>query len=342
LTSYKIINNPSREEWTSFIDQFGVGNLQQSFEYGEIEKEAIPHSHTLRLMAIEENTPVGLVQATYQKRLGFGYLAKVGGTYGNGPVIGDVADKSSVLRDLLDTLRGQAVKNRVSEASIHWPESWGMHEIFDKMGYECVERFNVYKVHLKKTVEECWNSISHNKRRNIKKAEAQNVKVTHSPSFEDFNSFYEMLSLSGKRAGFTPPPFSLLQGYLKTFESIKKAMVFLAGLNDQSIAGVFVIVHGDTAYALGAGSREETWNARPNDILHWEAIKWACNQGLSKYHMGHVSDPPPTEGSSHWGLWRWKREWNGQLEKTLVYHRIYMPKIRKFIIAPYEKISRGM
>ena len=67
-------------------------------------------------------------------------------------------------------------------------------------------------------------------------------------------------------------------------------------------------------------------------------MEWACKNGLSYYHMGYVSEPPPTEGSDGWGLWRWKREWNGVLEKVFVYHKVLMPRFRKFILKPYEKI----
>jgi hypothetical protein len=97
-----------------------------------------------------------------------------------------------------------------------------------------------------------------------------------------------------------------------------KVQIFLAVYDGQPVAGVFVVIHGDTAYALGAGSREEVWSVRPYDLLHWEALKWACGEGLSWYHMGYVSEPPPAENSLGWGLWRWKREWNGQLEKVYV------------------------
>jgi CelD/BcsL family acetyltransferase involved in cellulose biosynthesis len=338
LNEYTIVNDPSREEWASFLTKLAAGNLQQSLEYGEAAKEANPHTRVVRLLAFDGKTPVGLVQARYNRRFGFGDCVEVGGVYGNGPVVADIEDKRNVVRKLVTALEKHATRNRVSEAFVYRLETDG---VLENMGYALVLSFNVYKVPLGKGVDELWKSIAHNKRRNIKRAQEQRVEVVSGSNYDDLVSFYEMHEISGKRAGFVPHPFSYFHGYLKVFREKEQVKIFQARLNSRHVAGVFVVVHGDTAYALGAGSLEEDWQVRPNDILHWKAMEWACNEGLSYYHMGHVNEPPPTEGESGWGLWRWKREWGGQFEKTFVYHKVYMPRFRRFVLTPYTKIYRA-
>ncbi len=260
-------------------------------------------------------------------------------------MVADMDNKRFVLQRLIGTLEKHGVKNRVPEASIFWPEHWGIHEVFESMGYICAREFNVFKVDLGKPLDQLLKSIAHNKRRNIKKAQVKGVEVIESTTNEDLISFYEMLEISGGRAGFTPPSFNRFKAFLKVFGPRRKVRIFLADWRGQHVAGVFVVVHGDTAYALGAGSREEAWSVRPNDLLHWTAMELCCEEGLSNYHMGHVSEPVPTEGSSLWGLWRWKREWNGKLERILTYHKVYLPKVKKFLTTPYEifyKIKQKM
>jgi lipid II:glycine glycyltransferase (peptidoglycan interpeptide bridge formation enzyme) len=291
---------------------------------------------------MDENRPLGLVQAVYQKRFGFGHRLEVGGTYGDGPVLADVENKGDVLRELIAALEKYGIKNRVPECFIYWLAKSKMDNVFSEMGYDHLSSFNVYRVDLRKTVEELLKDFSHNKRRNIKKAQGQGVEVVQGTEYNDLVSFYELLDLSSKRAKFLPPPFERLHAYLRVFGANHKARVFLANLGGRHVAGVFVVTCGDVAYALGAGSREEVWNVRPNDLLHSKAMEWACNAGLSYYHMGRVSEPPPVEGSADWGLWRWKREWNGQLEKVLVYYKIYLPKLKKFMTDPYAKILDTM
>ena len=335
VSELRIIDNPQQSEWASFLDTFVTGNLQQTFEYGEVAKMSNPRTRVVRLLMVSGNSPVGLVQGRYNRRFGFGDWLEVGGVYGTGFVLAEVEDKERVFRDLIMTLEKCSTKNRVSEAFIYRLEK---DSVLESMGYSLIEVFNVYKVHLPKTADELWNKLAHNKRRNIKKAREQGVEVIQDASYNGLTSFHEMYEISGKRTGFMPHPFGHFHSYLKMFGASGNVMIFLAVFNRQPVAGVFVVVHGDTAYALGAGSREEAWHVRPNDILHWKAMEWACNQGLSYYHMGHVTEPPPTESSAGWGLWRWKREWNGQLEKKYVYHKIYMPRFKKFVLTPYEKI----
>lgn len=330
-----IINpNPSPSEWNSFLTKFGFGNLQQSFEYGEVAKMVNPHTRVIRLLAFNGNSIVGLAQARFNRRFGFGDRLQVGGVYGYGPVVDDANNREEVLTELIRSLEGYAVRNRVSEAFVYSLERV---YVLEKLGYVLKMSFNVCKVPLE-GVDELWMRIAHNKRRNIRKAQKEGVRVVSSDKCKDLVSFYEMHSLSGKRAGFVPQPFSYFESFLKVFGAFGKARVFLSVFDDKPIAGVFVVVQGDTAYALGAGSLDEFWRVRPNDIVHWLAMNWAYGEGLSYYHMGFVSDPPPCKGSPDWGLWRWKREWNGILERVLVYRKVLMPRFRKFFLSPYEKI----
>jgi hypothetical protein len=331
----RVIENPSKHEWDSFLGRFVCGNLQQSFEYGDVAKLVNPHTKVVRLLAVDGDVPVGLALARYNKRFGFGDRVEVGGVYGYGPVVKGAAETEKIFSGLIPFLEKHAKKDRVCEAFIFQLEK---NSSLEKFGYVIEKSFNVYKVGLGKSVEELWMKIAHNKRRNIKKAQTQGVEVIASEGEKDLESFYEMHVLAGKRAGFTPHSFSYFSSFLKIFGAFGKAKVFLAIFEEKPVAGVFVVVHGDTAYALGAGSREELWQVRPNDMLHWKAMEWACKNGLSYYHMGYVSEPPPTEGSDGWGLWRWKREWNGLLEKVFVYHKVLMPRFRKFVLTPYEKI----
>ena len=329
MSRYRMIDDPLKEDWDSLLLNFSSGNLHQSFEYGEVAKMCNPHTRVVRLLAVDGDRPVGLVQARYNRRFGFGEALEVGGLYGYGPVVADGEDKEKVSKELVATLEKWAIKERVLSGSIYRPE---MSSILENLGYVLTNSFNTYKVELSKSVEELWRSIAHNKRRNIKKAQEQGVEVIKGSSYDNLVSFYEMLEISAKRAGFIPHSFDFFHSCLKIFGADDKLKIFLASVNNQPVASVFVVVYSDTAYALAAGSRKEVWHVRPNDILHWKAMKWAYSKGLSYYHLGSVSEPLPTDGSPQWGLWRWKREWNGRLEKTFVYDKIYMPRFRKFLL----------
>lgn len=175
-----------------------------------------------------------------------------------------------------------------------------------------------------------WTNIHHNKRRNIKKALEEGVEITQSHSNEDLNTFYALLRASAERGGFTPYPHSLFETIWKTY-SPELSKVFLAHWKGKSVSGVYVMVQGKTVYALGGGSLTEGWGVRPNDLLHWKIMEWACENGYLKYNMGGVDEPPPTEESSKWGIWRWKREWKGSLEGIETFDKIILPKYKAML-----------
>jgi CelD/BcsL family acetyltransferase involved in cellulose biosynthesis len=335
MSEFRIADNTSRGEWESFLAKSVSGNLPQSFDYGEVTKMYNQHNRVIRLSASDGGGIVGLVQAISYGKLGFGTRLNAGDGYEFGAVV-SLEDEEHVLRELLSSLEKSAVRNRVIEGFIFRPT---IEKVLANMSYTVSAVANLYRVALLKTAEDLWKNIAHNKRRNIKKAQEQGAEVIQSKSYDAFVSFYEMYEASSERAGFKSYPFNYYNSYLKIFGASDKVRIFLTVFKDQPAAGLFVVVHGDTAYALAAGSRKDFWQVRPNDLLHWKAMDWARGEGLSWYHFGGVYEPLPTENSPGWSLWRWKREWNGQLKKYYVYHKVYMPKFKKFILTPYEKIS---
>ena len=85
---------------------------------------------------------------------------------------------------------------------------------------------------------------------------------------------------------------------------------------------------------------KEGWYARPNDLLHWKIMEMACERKMSRYYMGMIGKPIPTKTSKVWGLWRWKREWNGDLETIHFLKKFYIPKYR-FILKAKEVMEHG-
>jgi hypothetical protein len=330
MGKYRVIKNPREEDWNLFFEGFASGNLQESFEYGEVIKRSNPNTGVIRLMALDATNPVGIVQARYRRKFGFGEALEVGGLYGYGPIVADIKEKEEIYVELMTTLEKLAIRKRILNGLIYQTER---NLTLEKMGYVIVDIFNIYRVKLSGNIEEVWRRMEHNKRRNIKKAEEQGVKVIEGSSYDHLISFYEMLKITEKRAGFKSHSFDFFNSCLKIFGAKDKVKIFLAKKDDKPIAGVFILIYADTAYALAAGSLSEAWHFRPNDILHWKAMEWACTNGLSYYHLGSVSEPPPHENSPRWGLWRWKREWNGQLNKVFVYEKIYMPRLRRLALA---------
>lgn len=322
-----ITDEPSYESWNLVLDNLPYGNLEQTYEYGEAEKRVMPGKEAVRLLALENDRPVGLIQGLYEKKRGYGRELTVGGPCGYSPVttLGD--EKEETLRHLLKSLEDYTIKNRIIEGFLYWPQRWGFSSIFDDLNYHAEYSFNTYTVPLTKSKSDLWARIHTNKRKNVKKAERAGITVEISESQEDWKSFVGLLKNTSSRAGFDPR-LSEVEELRREFRRKGSAKMFIARSNGEPVAGNFVITHRDTAYSYAAASNDCAWAVRPNDLAHWKAMEWACEHGYSRYNMGAFPDPQPSEGTPLWGLWRWKREWRGELEKVSVYSKVYFPRLR--------------
>ncbi|MEM3769688.1 MAG: peptidoglycan bridge formation glycyltransferase FemA/FemB family protein [Candidatus Bathyarchaeia archaeon] len=329
MTEYRVIEDSPKDSWDSFLQKHSVGNFEQCFEYGEISRKAFPKTNVVRLACTRGNEVAGVLQGTYSKYFGFGMTLGVM----RAPFVNfEDEDAVNIVKSLLESLEDYAKRNRIIEVRVFVPEAWGFHNVFQSLGYTVTEQLNEYIVDLEKGVDELWKGVSHNKRKNIKKAMSQGVEVFESRKREDLLTFYSMLRAAEERGGFTSYPLSWFEAALELYNP-DLLRVFLASWNGKAVSGVFTVAHGRTVFALAAGSFSEGWKVRPNDIMHWKVMEWACQKGYSRYQMGLVSEPPPSEGSKAWGIWRWKREWGGSLNKLQVYHKYFKPRYKLILKA---------
>jgi hypothetical protein len=69
-------------------------------------------------------------------------------------------------------------------------------------------------------------------------------------------------------------------------------------------------------------SDEMSWGLRTNDLVHWEFIKWGCENGYSEFDFGSVR---------YDGQRRYKKKWGTKTENGGYYFLSTMPaKIRTF------------
>jgi len=337
MSEYSVVKDLPKELWDYFLEKSSDGNFEQCFAYGEISKEAFPKASVARLACMHGDTPVGILQGIYSRYLGFGMTLNVI----RSPVV-NLKDKNfiHIAETLLKALEEHAKRNRIIEARILVPDAWNIDEAFYSCGYSLVEKLNEYVVNLENGASWLWKNISHNKRRNIKKAMKSGVEVVESRNMRHLMKFYSMLKAAEKRRGFLSYPLPWFKAALNIYDP-NLSRIFLAYWNGKAVSGVFTVIHNKTVFALAAGSFSEGWKVRPNDILHWKAMEWACQKGYSWYHMGLVPDPLPTEGSNAWGIWRWKREWNGKLKSLKIFSKVFLPrytlmlKAKKFVEKAY-------
>jgi lipid II:glycine glycyltransferase (peptidoglycan interpeptide bridge formation enzyme) len=67
----------------------------------------------------------------------------------------------------------------------------------------------------------------------------------------------------------------------------------------------------------------------PNYLLQWEAIRWAKQQGATRYDFGGIA-ATDNENDPLAGIYRFKRGWGGKVVRFVgCYEHIYRPVAMK-------------
>lgn len=150
-----------------------------------------------------------------------------------------------------------------------------------------------------------------NIRRNIRKSEKEGVQVKCALSLESIAAFYKLNCGTRRHHGLPPQPWPFFRKIYEYVIAAAKGFVVLAEYQNRPIAGaVFVFYRDHAIYKYGASDRD-FHHLRPNNLVMWEAIRWCCRKGISRFSFGRTEP-------EHEGLVQFKRNW-GTAEQIIRY-----------------------
>lgn len=83
----------------------------------------------------------------------------------------------------------------------------------------------------------------------------------------------------------TPPAKDFFENLWKVFAPRGWVRIFLAEIDGKAVAALLVFTFGDTARVWKAGWSGEHADRRPNNLLYWEAIRWAKHSGFRFFDL---------------------------------------------------------
>ena len=127
--------------------------------------------------------------------------------------------------------------------------------------------------------------FSQTRRNEIRKAVKQGlVEVKELETDQELAEIYRIHCDWNERKGNSPDSFEQMRTAVSQTENRR---VFIAKANGKVVAGSFYrfCPNGVVEYAANF-SMPEYQKLRPNDLIGWHAIKWACEGGFSHFSMG--------------------------------------------------------
>ncbi len=308
--SYRVVNEDELSQWDATASKYS--QILQSFEWGEVKSGSGWEPIRIRLNDSE-------VISILKKQLpfinrSFFYVPR-------GPLI-NFDDQNSRI-SFVDAVTSEAKKHNALFLRMY-PEikedETEKINVLKKSGFvkakKEVQPRSTYILDLTRSLDELLAGFESKFRYNIKVAEKNGVEVREDNSENAVEEFYRIYQETRKRQTFIIHPISY---YKKIFlEIINKKMgsIFIAYKGTQPIAGVFIFCFGNRAWYMYGASSNEFRNIMPNNLIHWNVIKWAKEKGFKEYDLWGIPSNPH-EGHPLWGVYRFKKGFNAELVKFI-------------------------
>ncbi len=143
-------------------------------------------------------------------------------------------------------------------------------------------------IDLDHSLEDIQKNMKSKTRYNIRYAERHGVTVREG-TFDDLPLFQELLQKTADRNEFSPESLSYFQRMHELFAPPGHFQLLFAEHEGQTISSILLVAFGDTVIYKRGGWSGEKGNLRPNEALHWHAIRWAKEQGYHFYDFEGIS-----------------------------------------------------
>src|SRR5687767_6880407 len=126
-------------------------------------------------------------------------------------------------------------------------------------------------------------------RRAVRKAEGAGVKVEQSDDLAGMRTYYRLHCGTRKKHGLPPQPWAFFLNIHKHLVSKGLGVLVLAKTGQIAVAGAVFFYRAKKAiYKFGA-SDEAGQEARANNLVMWEGIRWLVAQGCEQLDFGRTS-----------------------------------------------------
>ncbi len=142
--------------------------------------------------------------------------------------------------------------------------------------------------------QKLFSNLRDSTRRNIKRAQKENVRVTISTSLDSLKDFYRLNAITRRDHGLPPQPWFFFKNVYDRIISSNLGFIAVASFNNAAIAANLYFYFGDKViYKYGASDRAHQ-HFRVNNLVMWEAIRWSCDNGYTSLCFGRTE--PENEG----------------------------------------------
>ena len=180
-------------------------------------------------------------------------------------------------------------------------------------------RFHSHILDLKGGEEAVFARFEGSVRQAIRKAQKSGVTIEIRHDIQGMEAYYQMHCRTRKKHGLPPQPWVFFLNIARHLLSKGLGVLVLARSEQIAVAGAIFFCGRRAVYKFGA-SDESRQEARANNLVMWEGIRWLAAHGSEELDFGRTS-------VGNEGLRRFKAGW-GTKEGTLEYVKYELGRAR--------------
>lgn len=235
------------------------------------------------------------------------------------------SDRQAILRSMLDALITEQSPELID---IYTWENVESAKSLDLASAQCTDENLIIMLDLSKGEEQIFREFSQTRRNEIRKAlKKADVEIKELETGAEIAELYEIHKDWNSRKGNQPDSFEDFERAMKQRDNRK---VFLALHEGKIIAGSYYrFTPGGVVEYAANNSLTEYQNLRPNDLIGWRAIQWACSQDFTHFSMGGSHLFLRRFGGEEFGAWHYR------LDRTFLKRHEKKEALKKLAVKTY-------
>jgi serine/alanine adding enzyme len=291
------LTDQGKDDWNAYVLQHPESTFYHLYEWKNVVEGAYGHT-PIYLVARENGKITGVLPLFRMKSLILGskMISLPFGSYG-----GMCADDAKTERALLNS----AIE-RTNDLSLDYLELRFRNE--KELGLIPDLTYNTMVLELDRDPDRVWKEKINKKVRNAtRKAIKSDLTVDQGNHY--LKEFYELYAMSMAYLGTPVHSFRFFEMILKEFP--ENSGIFVAKKDGKVLAALMMLGFREYFISGWEASDRDSLSLNPNNILYWESIKFACEQGFGYFDFGRsIQDS---------GTFRFKKPWGAESHQ-LHYH----------------------
>lgn len=290
--SINIIHTCAKDDWDGYVRSHPNGSIYHSFAWREVIEKAFSKK-TYYLCAKDMNGKVCGVLPLVRLRCALVGDFLVSMPYCNyGGVLADTSEIETQLsieaKTIGRTLGCDTLELR-NLGRVDWP-NWILRS--DKV---------LLALNLPDSSEKLWKTIGSKCRAQIRRPLKEHTEILHGGA-ELIPDFYNVFCRNIRDLGTPVYPKSFFETIVEVLKA--KVHIIVIKVGDRPVASCFLIGHENVMEIPWAASKRDYNRLGVNMLLYWEALKYAMDNGFSRFDFGRSSRDS--------GTFHFKRQWGAE------------------------------